>query len=93
MGKNIIVDDELKWLCVLWVFWIDIFLFVELVRGLLFYGIFIIVVLGLIFNVIFFVVLIWKYMRKFIINMYLFVLVVYDCFFLILNFMIGVFCG
>lgn len=93
MGKNIIVDDELKWLCELWVFWIDIFLFVELVRGLLFYGIFIIVVLGLIFNVILFIVLIWKYMRKFIINMYLFVLVVYDCFFLILNFMIGVFCG
>ncbi|XP_052071430.1 G-protein coupled receptor 35-like [Mytilus californianus] len=85
--------DKLIWPCELRVFWVEIYPFVTLVRGLLSYGTVFIIVLGLMFNLTSLLVLTRKHMRKSTMNLYLSALAIYDCLALTMNFMIGVLRG
>lgn len=93
VGKNVTVNDALKWPCELRVFWVQLLPLVNLVRFLLSYGTGIIVVFGVILNVLSFIVLTTKHMRKTTSNLYLAFLAVYDTCSLTFNFMIGVIRG
>ncbi|VDI22133.1 Hypothetical predicted protein [Mytilus galloprovincialis] len=85
--------DKQAWPCELRVFWVEIYPFVTLVRGLLSYGTAFIIVLGLLFNLTSLLVLTRKHMRKSTMNLYLSALAIYDCLALTMNFMIGVLRG
>ncbi|XP_063444727.1 G-protein coupled receptor 35-like isoform X2 [Mytilus trossulus] len=85
--------DKQTWPCELRVFWVEIYPFVTLVRGLLSYGTVFIIVLGLLFNLTSLLVLTRKHMRKSTMNLYLSALAIYDCLALTMNFMIGVLRG
>jgi hypothetical protein len=90
---NATEKDKLKWPCELRTFWVEIFPFVTLVRGLLSYGTAFVVAFGLVFNLMSLLVLTRKHMRRSTMNMYLSALAIYDCLALTMNFMIGVLRG